>query len=588
MRSIRLGIIVSFGLLGFLGTSEGFSQERLPYPRALFHKVEFWKKVYTQHPTSEGLLHDSEDLSIIYETVKLPRNGDRSIVNARRAEIRQAIQNILQKRGQNLTAFERRVLSRFPQYASRARLLQAADNIRFQLGQADRFREGIIQSGRYLPYIEQVIRDEGAPQFLKYLPHVESSFQRGAISKYGAAGLWQLMPRTGAQFLRVSYEVDERLDPWISSRAAIKYLMQNHRRLKEWPLAITAYNHGAGGISRAVQQLGTTDIAEIAFQYSSRSFGFASRNFYAQFLAAVQVAQDYQKYFGALEIQPPPLFEEIRLQSATYFREFSKRYRFSQKEFVELNPALRRPLIENRRPIPAGVVIRVPQGSQVDPLMVASLDQKILQDNLLRREASEKRIQSIVSKEIPKASSAISAPSTPAGSAGEPELPRLEEVATDSRFAPRDLVGDKAWVRVEINETISHLADWLGVSPQKLREWNGMDSRAQVRLGQRLVVQFTDSEPSRFQSLREDYHRKIREDFFAQHEVVSMLDYEVQVGENLWSLCFQKFDIPPWLLAQLNPEVILWDLKPGTKLKIPEIQRLMPGLVRAEDEEQME
>lgn len=569
-----VGILIVF-LLG-LRPAYASLNERLPYPRALFHKVEFWKKVYTEHSTSEGILHDSEDLSIIYEVVKLPSNGDRSIINDRRNSIRQAIQSILKKRGQNLTAVERRVLAKFPQYASRARLLQASDSIRFQLGQSDRFRQGVIESGAYLAHIETVIREEGAPLFLKYLPHVESSFQSHAMSKYGAAGLWQLMPRTGAQFLRVTYEVDERLDPWIASRAAIKYLMQNHRRLKEWPLAITAYNHGAGGISRAVRQLGTTDIAEIAFQYSSRSFGFASRNFYAQFLAAVQVAQDYQKYFGPLELKTPPLFEEIRLSKARYYRDFAKEYRFSAKEFQALNPALRKPILENKRPIPTGVIVRVPQNSKVDPLMVASLDKK-----------SAPSIQAPLNKRIEKAIAEEPKPvaigaTKEVAAAEDPARPKLEENLEDSRFAVKDLAENRGWVRVEINETISHVADWLDAPVQKIREWNGMDSRAQARLGQRLILHFDSKQPAEFQSAREDYHRKIREDFFSQYEIGEITEYEVKPGENLWSLCFQKFDLPPWLLSQLNPDVILWDLKAGQKLKIPDVIPLMPGVVRSE------
>jgi len=562
------------------------AQERLPYPRALFHKVEFWKKIYTEHNTSQGLLHDSEDLSIIYEAVDFS-DGNRSIIGTRRAEIRQMIFNILQKRGQNLTAGERRVLSKFPQYASRARLMQAAENIRFQLGQSNRFRQGVIHSGRYMPHIEQVIREEGAPQFLKYLPHVESSFQRGAMSKYGAAGLWQMMPRTGAQFLRVTYEVDERLDPWLSSRAAIKYLMQNHRRLKEWPLAITAYNHGAAGISRAVQQLGTTDIAEIAFQYSSRSFGFASRNFYAQFLAAVQVAQDYQRYFGPLELDQPLQFEEIKLKKATRYRDFAQEYRFTHAEFQELNPALRRPVLENRRVIPAGVILRVPRGSGVDQLMVASLDSKAVPSP---QDDADARVQRVLGEDVKSVTSPTSShpriqpvAAKPADvPTNEPEAPSLDEVVADSKYAARDLAGGKGWVRVEINETISHIADWLNVGAATLREWNGMDPRAQVRLGQRLIVQFNSSSPKEFQASREDYHRKIREDFFSQYEVINLTDYEVQVGENLWSLCIQKFDVPPWLLAQFNPDVILWDLRPGQKLKIPNLKEQIPGVVRSE------
>lgn len=555
--------------------------DRLPYPRALYHKVEFWKSIYTKYTTRQGVLHDSEDLSIVYEQVDLPPSGNQQIVNERRIKVREALFNILRKRGQNLTSFERSILSKFPKYASRSRLLQATENIRFQLGQADRFRSGVINSGKYMKDIERILKEEGAPDFLKYLPHVESSFQEKAMSKFGAAGLWQLMPETGRQFLRVDYSVDQRLDPWIATRAAARYLIQNYRRLKEWPLALTAYNHGAGGVERAVRTLGTTDIAEIAFQYSTRSFGFASRNFYAQFLAAVQVAQDYQKYFGPIELAKAYRYDEIKLPRAMYFREFSKNYRFKLSEFKELNPGLRKPVLDNRRPIPKGIIVRVPKDSRIDPLMVASLDKKVIKEAIETKPETQIEIKALESKkESPKPEAAvgteISAKKTEEASK---DLPKLEEMEKDSKYRVRDFVDGKAWIVVEINETISQIADWLKVPVAKLREWNGIEKRGQVRLGQKLLLKFESASVSEFELARQEYHSQIREDFFSQFQVDSFLDYTVLAGENLWSICFQKFDVPPWLLEEFNPGISISDLGAGTKLKIPVLKELEVPIV---------
>jgi len=543
---------------------------RLPYPRALYHKVEFWKKIYTAYTTSQGILHDSDDLSIIYEEVQLPPSGDQSIVNERRSKIREALFDILRKRGQNLTSFDRKILSRFPKYASRSRLLEATENIRFQLGQSDRFRKGVIESGRYMKDIEKILQDDGAPDFLKYLPHVESSFQEHAMSKYGAAGLWQLMPRTGRQFLRVNYSVDERLDPWIATKAAAKYLLQNYRRLGEWPLAITAYNHGAGGVERAARSLGTTDIADIAFQYSTPQFGFASRNFYAQFLAAVQVAQDYQKYFGNLPIKKLYRFKVIKIKKPTFLKQIEHRYQFSMDQFKPLNLALRKPVYQNRRPIPKGTIIRLPRGSKKRiPVMIASLDKKIAAEAIeaVKEPAPDLHIGPPAPKKvIQKASPKQSKPSN------EVAVPALDDNLNDAQYAVRDFANGKGWIKVGMDETISQIAEWLGVKVKDIRNWNGIEARGQVRLRQRLLLKFPSRDTSRFISARSDYHRQIREDFFSQYDVSSFLDYTVQVGENLWSICYQKFEIPPWLLEQFNPSVDLGELKAGTKLKIPVLQ----------------
>src|SRR5439155_792023 len=109
------------------------------------------------------------------------------------------------------------------------------------------------------------------------LPHLESSFDLRAYSKAGAAGIWQFIPATGRRFMRVDALVDERRDPFASTRAAALYLREVHRLLNSWPLAITAYNHGPQGMARAVRQVGTTDIASIIRQYDGMAFGFAPR-----------------------------------------------------------------------------------------------------------------------------------------------------------------------------------------------------------------------------------------------------------------------------------------------------------------------
>src|SRR5262249_57227313 len=134
-----------------------------------------------------------------------------------------------------------------------------------------------------------------------------------AYARCGAAGMWQFSRPTGRRFMRVDSLVDERRDPFASSRAAALYLREVHNALDSWPLAITAYNHGPEGMARAVREVGTTDIATIIRQYDGKAFGYASRNFYAEFLAALQVEQDYQTHFGDLPLDAPLRFREHRL-----------------------------------------------------------------------------------------------------------------------------------------------------------------------------------------------------------------------------------------------------------------------------------
>ncbi len=182
--------------------------------------------------------------------------------------------------------------------AEPARLAQAADDVRFQLGQSDRFRAGLQRAGLWESHIAQTLAARGLPPEIAALPHVESSFQPTAMSKAGAAGMWQFIRSTGRRYLRIDGAVDERLDPYRSTEAAAQLLSYNYRLLGSWPLAITAYNHGAEGMRRARDQLGTDDIVRIVRQYQSPTFGFASRNYYCSFLAALRLDRDPEKYFG--------------------------------------------------------------------------------------------------------------------------------------------------------------------------------------------------------------------------------------------------------------------------------------------------
>ena len=118
---------------------------------------------------------------------------------------------------------------------------------------------------------------------------------------------------TGKRWLRVDGTVDERLDPYKSTLAAAQFLNINYSILGTWPLALTAWNHGAGGMRKAKEELGTDDITTIIRNYQGRTFGFASRNFYVSFLAALEVDRNAERFFGRLDRQPRDDSRTVRL-----------------------------------------------------------------------------------------------------------------------------------------------------------------------------------------------------------------------------------------------------------------------------------
>jgi membrane-bound lytic murein transglycosylase D len=215
--------------------------------------------------------------------------------------------------------------------------------------------------GRWEPHVRRAMRERGVPEDLKALPHVESSYNPNAHSHAGAAGLWQFMRPTARLFMRVDHIVDERRDPFVSSEAAAKLLRSNYERLGTWPLGITAYNHGPGGLARAVRNLGTRDIGVIIAKHTSPSFGFASKNFYAEFLAARRIDQNPEKYFGPIRKEAPLDHESVVLRKSYGAGALARALSISTAELRDWNPALLKPVWSGSRSVPAAYELRIPR-----------------------------------------------------------------------------------------------------------------------------------------------------------------------------------------------------------------------------------
>lgn len=284
-----------------------------PRPPELRGAVEFWKRVFAVYGTDHGIVHDSENLTVVYGVEGLGGRAD----SGRDRERRRAQEAILDRYRRALERFasgqvdtvmltgdELRVWIALGRTTDRLRYRLALETLRLQVGQRDRFEQGLIASKPYLEEIRRILLSHGVSDSLAVLPFIESAFNVRASSKAGAAGLWQITRPAGRRFLRINRRVDERRDPFKSTKAAARILKENHAFLGTWPLAITAYNHGPGGVARAVKALGTRDIVTILQRYRGKRFGFASRNFYPEFLAALDVIHNRQEYYSDLPASP--------------------------------------------------------------------------------------------------------------------------------------------------------------------------------------------------------------------------------------------------------------------------------------------
>jgi membrane-bound lytic murein transglycosylase D len=365
LRRARVALILP--LLGIFSVCASASQ--IPRPEGLKDDVNFWIRVYTEVTTNGGFLHDERNLAVVYEALKfnpgLSSRERQRIVDERRdrhiASLRRVIAALDSGADrESLSQEDQRVLALWGPNPSPVILREAAKRIRFQLGQADRFKEGLIRSSTWGTHIAETFANQGLPPELAVLPHVESSFNAAAYSKVGAAGLWQFMRSTGRRYMRVDEAVDERLDPYRSTEAAAQLLAYNYRVLGSWPLALTAYNHGAAGMRRAKEATGTDDFVKINRTYSSRTFGFASRNFYPSFLAALTIDQNPEKYFGQFERRPEQKFHEIEMPAYVRLTTLERVLGVDREQLRTLNPGWRPAIFNGSRLVPRGYRLRLP------------------------------------------------------------------------------------------------------------------------------------------------------------------------------------------------------------------------------------
>jgi membrane-bound lytic murein transglycosylase D len=268
--------------------------------------VEFWCKTYTVWHRSEVAFHDDRYLDVIYEVMVLPGYVSESLTSEQKEIVKQrrnfwkAQLSVLESKlryNAPLNANDRQMIAKLGSNGRQLNrvLIGAAERVRSQRGTRERFMRGLEISRRYDRQFRRIFRDAGLPEDLAYLPHVESSFQPSARSSAGAVGMWQFTKAAAKTFMPGG-RVDLCLNPIASAKGAARYLSYAYGKLGDWPTAITSYNHGIGGMKRAQNQVGR-DFARIVNTYDGPAFGFASRNYYAQFLAAREIANNPKQYF---------------------------------------------------------------------------------------------------------------------------------------------------------------------------------------------------------------------------------------------------------------------------------------------------
>ncbi|MFP8881224.1 MAG: hypothetical protein VCE43_18120, partial [Myxococcota bacterium] len=188
MHPIRFLLFLAL-VIAATGTAWGANP--IPRPAGIESQVRFWTRIYSEVDQSGGLIHDSVHLDVVYEAIRIPnglsnRSRERHVERAKRRYVK-ILRLLARGKRTGLKPKQARVLALWPKGVSNATLRSAASHVRFQLGQADRFREGLKRAGRWQEHIDAMLQKHGVPLELAALPHVESSFNAAAYSRVGAA-----------------------------------------------------------------------------------------------------------------------------------------------------------------------------------------------------------------------------------------------------------------------------------------------------------------------------------------------------------------------------------------------------------------
>ncbi len=627
-----------------LGMAAAAADETFPQPPELKPDVDFWVSVFTRYSTDEGLLHDNRNLAVVYARLDMParlsrRERQRRVEN-RRKKIRAVLQSLASGKRNKLSDEEARVLALWPEGVSNSTLAAATKRIRFQQGLSDRFREGLQRSGRWRDFVNEQFTALGIPVEIAALPHVESSYNPEARSHVGASGIWQFTRSTGRRYMRVDHVVDERNDPYAATRAAGRLMAYNYSITGNWPMAITAYNHGLAGVRRAMRKHGDTAYVEILRNYNGRTFGFASRNFYVAFLAAMEVDQNVERYFPGLVYEKPMDYSTASLPAYVSVAGLSEALGTTPKEIRKHNPGLQATIWQGSKYLPKGYELRMPANALNQPLstLLSGLPADSLHDSQLPdlfhkvargdtlsqiAEAYDTRVSTLVAinnlssshririgqnLRLPAAGPAPAVVTPPmaevpavvasapvADTATEEEEIAVAELTpaalaedlvagpepamqTDLLSDPSDYsVADDGSIEVQPLETLGHYGDWLEIRTQRLRDINALAFRTPVEVGRRIRLDLGTVDATTFEERRIAYHRQQQDSFFRRHVISGVTEYTIRDGDSVWVLALRKYDVPLWLLRQYNPGLDLQKIRPGTRLQFPVLTDAQTG-----------
>lgn len=370
----------------------------------------------------------------------------------------------------------------------------------------------------FFPIFEQVFKQMNLPDELKYLAIVESGLNPKARSRVGAAGLWQFMPATGKEFgLYQDQYIDERLDPYLATIAAGKYLKQLYNTFDDWELGISSYNCGPGNVRRAIRRSGYKN----SFWGVYANLPAETRGYLPQ-LVALTYGMNYLEAHDIIadSIEYPIVFDTITIRQYLNLEVFSKELNIPVEDFMKMNPAFLKNYFPGHRP----VTIRIP----ADKMVYYAQNEYDILEAAGKRDVAVKEVPIIVKSYSQKATQTITA-------------------STSQK--------KKIIYIVKRGDALGSIADKHNVRLSDLKNWNGLRKNS-IRQGQKLIIYKKGATSSISQPASASSSKSKKTPTY----------HYVKQGDTLWTIS-KKYDLSIDQLKKLN-NLKDGNIKPGQKIKL--------------------
>ncbi len=397
---------------------------------------------------------------------------------------------------------------------------------------------------KYIPLVKKILREEGLPEDLAYLPILESGYWATALSPSRALGYWQFIKSTARLYgLRITPWVDERMDIEKSTRAAARYLKDLYNRFGSWELAIAAYNAGPGKVERAMNRMGSRNFWVMA---RSRHLKKETREYVPRFMAILLLVHNPDLYKLTTADPPPPLvYEKVKVKGMVNLKRLARLAGIRYRTLKKLNPALKKWVTPPGPPY----LLKVPKGYGQKVASILSNSRyagslypvpdahgnKWIRHRLTRGESlyvlarfygvplsTLVAVNGITNPRLIRAGKTILIPATP----------RKIWLARKTRNRrPKKLIktaqGEKVY-RVQEGDSLWKVARSFSVSIQDIKRKNGLKG-TKIKPGDLLIIPRptqTARKKSRFAGKRAPTHPKRR----------GVITYRVKKGDNLWKI----------------------------------------------------